>query len=206
MFYFLLCAAISEAAVDQPASAVDAVDSALLARLPSYFVEQGQGDPSVIALFAMPVAKINGRVIFAGTILRPLDDYMQELQSQNTPEKYAEILQGVIRSELPETIVSQVVLLEAEARFDRQDAVWQELEAEWLREKVQIARQLTSRKGRFPIRYSLDDLRERFFQRKLIQHYLIQRFGEQPEEMREYFRQIPLSAEVETLYSFAWPE
>src|SRR5262245_9811474 len=109
----LLFAAISGADLDQPASALDAVDSALVARLPDYFAGPDEIDPETAALFATPVAKVNGREILAGAILMRWDDYLQQVKSRLSPEEYAKIIHEIIQKNLPDAIINRAVLHEA---------------------------------------------------------------------------------------------
>lgn len=205
----LLFAAISGTDLDQPVSAVDAVNSALLARLPEYFATPDQIDPETAALFATPVAKVNGRAILAGTILERYDLELQHLQHTLSPEKYAKSVHDIIRTNLPHAIIRQIVSHEAETHFSAEEQVGmrQQLEFKWKKEKMSLARELAGNTPQYLIRVSLDDIRETFFQEEMARAYLrVKIYGQRSEKINDYFRQIPENAKIETAYSVDFRE
>lgn len=208
----LLCAAISGTELGQPASALDAIDSALVARLPDNFAGPDQVDPETAALFATPVAKVNGRAILAGTILVRWDDYLQHVKLKLSPEEYAKTIHEIIQKELPGAIINQAVLHEAEIYFqaEKQVSIRPQLEFMWEVEKLRLARELARNNRQYLIRFPLDGVREEIFRKRTIQfylEYLATKFDGQPaEKLREHLFQIRQNAKIETAYSIDFTE
>jgi hypothetical protein len=126
----LLCSTMFFTDSEPPASALVAVENAALARLPDYF---GEPDPEAAALFAMPVAKVNGQAILVGTALSNYDDYLQHARGRISKEEYAQVVQEIIRRELPRLIFAEAVWSDVQAHVpaDAESAARRRIDALW---------------------------------------------------------------------------
>lgn len=98
----LLAAAILGADLDAPVSAVEAIDAAATDRLAEYFCEP---ELATKVLFDMPVARVNGRVVTAESILCRMYPYLSQIESRLSSDEYSRNVQHCLERELPNAVM-----------------------------------------------------------------------------------------------------
>jgi len=200
----LVCAAILSTDAESPASAIDAIEQSAVAQLTEYFVEP---DAEAAALFAMPVATVNGQTILAGAVLSRYSGYLQQVRVRISPEEYAQAVQDIIQRDLPSHIIAQTIWSEVKGHSttETQNDIRRQLERMWNSELLRLAQELKGNELTFPT--SLAVLHEQFIRQGLIQSFLTAKFVNLPsEEFREYQSQLLQDAQIETAYTVSFDE
>lgn len=167
----LLCSAMLEAAFEQPVSAMDAMDAAVVARLPDHFREP---DLFFQALFDMPVAQVNGEVIPARRILSRYAAHLSQISDRVSIEQFYRIVQDIIQRDLLGVV--QAAALErsliAELPQAQLDGMRETATRFWKRELSRLARELQHRDLENPLPVSLEVIQQDFIRQFLVRSYL----------------------------------
>lgn len=167
----LLCVVMFGAELDVPVSAIDASHYATLASLEHHFSEP---ELALATLFAMPVARVDGHVVSAETVLQRYAAYLSQVSRQVSPDKFSRIVQDIIQRDLPQWI--QVMALETAMNRDWSEeqvaGVRKHLNSLWKREVDRLAKELSTREDQEPLPVSLEAIHQNYIRQGMARAYL----------------------------------